>query len=501
MRPTTAAIAALVVSMALAVCTFPAHAGAFGTREEAVAMVQRVVEKFKKDGADATIQAINTKSKTFIDRDLYAYVLDMNGFNRANAAIPAVRGKYLYDMKDHDGKFLIREHVEIAKGPGRGWVDFKWLNPATKSIDDKSAYIERVGDYIVGVGIYRSEQANENTVAIVSGSPNSDDTYLQMAYDLAAVLNDKDNLRILPMVGIGGPQNIRDVRNLKGIDIGITQTSILNSFRRSNQLMGVYDDKIVYIAPLFTEEVHLIARREINSIEELRGKKVNLDEIGSGSNYTMRDLLKRKGIEVEEVFMTQIEAFEKLRSGEIAATVLIAGKPARSMTKVKAADGLHFLPVSFSSPLADDYLPTKLTNEDYPDMIPSGQSVETIAVTAVLIAYNWPKNTDRHRRVQNFVEAFFPRIEDFQKPPRHAKWREVNLAAKLPGWNRFDAAEAWLANNTGTSDVASQQPQTVSQSVLPASGTAKPRPQPQTQPISDALLQEFLRWKRMRQGN
>jgi len=275
----------------------------------------------------------------------------------------------------------------------------------------------------------------------------------------------------------------------------------LNNFRRSNQLMGVYDDKIVYIAPLFTEEVHLIARREINSIEELRGKKVNLDEIGSGSNYTMRDLLKRKGIEVEEVFMTQIEAFEKLRSGEIAATVLIAGKPARSMTKVKAADGLHFLPVSFSSPLADDYLPTKLTNEDYPDMIPSGQSVETIAVTAVLIAYNWPKNTDRHRRVQNFVEAFFPRIEDFQKPPRHAKWREVNLAAKLPGWNRFDAAEAWLANNTGTSDVASQQPQTVSQSVLPASGTAKPRPQPQTQPISDALLQEFLRWKRMRQGN
>jgi len=257
-------------------------------------MVQRVVEKFKKDGADATIQAINTKSKTFIDRDLYAYVLDLNGYNRANAAIPAVRGKYLYDMKDHDGKFLIREHVEIAKGTGRGWVDFKWLNPATKSIDDKSAYIERVGDYIVGVGIYRSGQVNENTVTIISGSPNSDDTSLQMAYDLAAVLNDKDNLRILPMVGIGGPQNIRDVRNLKGIDVGLTQTSILNSFRHSNQLMGVYDDKIVYIAPLFTEEIHLVARPEIKSIGELRGKKVNLDEIGSGTNYTMRNFLSAR---------------------------------------------------------------------------------------------------------------------------------------------------------------------------------------------------------------
>jgi TRAP-type uncharacterized transport system substrate-binding protein len=501
MRPATAAVAALIAHLAFAISTFPGHAGAFGTRDEAMAMVKRVVEKFKKDGAEPTIQEINTKSKAFIDRDLYAYVLDLNGYNRANATIPAVRGKYLYDMKDHDGKFLIREHVEIAKGPGRGWVDFKWLNPTTKSIDDKSAYIERVGDYIVGVGIYRSEQVNENTVTIISGSPNSDDTSLQMAYDLAAVLNDKDNLRILPMVGIGGPQNIRDVRNLKGIDIGLTQTSILDNFRHSNQLMGVFDDKIVYIARLFTEEVHLVARHEIKSIEELRGKKVNLDEIGSGSNYTMRDFFKRTGIEVEEVFMSQVEAFEKLKSGEIAATVLIAGKPARSMTRVRAADGLHFLSVSFSSALADAYLPTKLTHEDYPDMIPRDESVDTIAVTDVLIAYNWPKNTDRHRRVQNFVEAFFSRIDDFQRPPRHAKWREVNLAAKLPSWNRFDAAEAWLANNMGAREVVSRQPQTVSQSVPPAGGTVRPRPQSQTQPTSDSLFQEFMKWQRMRQGN
>jgi len=264
--------------------------------------------------------------------------------------------------------------------------------------------------------------------------------------------------------------------------------------------MGVFDDKIVCIAPLFTEEVHLVAHREIKSVEELRGKKVNLDEIGSGTNYTMRDFFKRKGIEVEEVFMTQVEAIEKLGRDEIAATVLIAGKPARSMTRVKTTDGLHFLPVSIPLALADYYLPTKLTHEDYPDMLPPGESVETVAVTDVLIAYNWPKNTDRHRRVQNFVEALFSRIDDFQRPPRHSKWREVNLAAKLPGWNRFDSAEAWLADNTGTGEVASQQPQAVSQSVPPAGGT-RPQPQPQPQPISDALFAEFLKWKRMRQGN
>jgi len=77
--------------------------------------------------------------------------------------------------------------------------------PPHQQIDDKSSYIERIGDttYCIGVGIYRNEQVNENTVAIVSGSPSADDTYLQIANDLASVLNDSDKLRILPIVGIG----------------------------------------------------------------------------------------------------------------------------------------------------------------------------------------------------------------------------------------------------------------------------------------------------------
>jgi uncharacterized protein len=203
----------------------------------------------------------------------------------------------------------------------------------------------------------------------------------------------------------------------------------------------------------------------------------------------MRDLFKRRGIEVNEVFTTQTDALEKLKSGEIAATVLIAGKPARSMTKLRAADGLHFLPLPFSSGFADDYLPTNLTHEDYPDMISPGQSVDTLAVTAVLIAYNWPKNTDRHRRVQTFVEAFFPRIDEFRQAPRHPKWREVNITAKLPGWNRFDAAETWIASNASAPEVSSQ-------SAPLAGGSAKPEAQPQPDP----LYQEFLKWKRMRQG-
>ena len=67
-----------------------------------------------------------------------------------------------------------------------------------------------------------------------------------------------------------------------------------------------------------------------------------------------------------------------------------------------------------------------------------------VAVGAVLIAYNWAPDTDRYRRIAKFIDAFFPRLAEFQKPPRHPKWREANLSATVPGWKRFPAAEEWL---------------------------------------------------------
>jgi len=486
------AVVVLSVALIFGTSALPLRAAEFGTREEALAMVRRVQEKFKKEGSDATFRAINNKAPGFADRDLYPFVTELTGLCVANGVTPAVRGKNLLDLKDQDGKFLIQEFIKIAStAPGHGWSDYRWLNPVTKTIEDKTAYIERMDKYYVGVGVYKNEQPNENTIGLISGSPNSDDTYLQMAYDLADVLNDGDNLRILPIAGIGGPRNIRDVRYLRGIDIGLTQTSILNNFRRSNERMGQTENKIVYIAKLFNEEAHLVARANITSVTQLRGLKVNLDTKGSGTSYSMRDILKALGIEIEEVSMSQTEAFEKLKSGEIAATVLIAGKPVRSMSKLGRTDGLHFVPLPYSQPLIADYLPTALTHDDYPDIIPTGQSVETVAVGAVLIAYNWPKtNVDRYRRVQRFVEAFFPKIAEFQKPPRHPKWREVNLAATLPGWTRLEAAQAWLDDHR-SEPVAAEQ--AVVRQTAASSGAITSQQQ-----VDPALYQEFLRWRQTR---
>jgi TRAP-type uncharacterized transport system substrate-binding protein len=483
------------------------RAAEFGTRDEAVAMVRRVQEKFKKDGPATTLRAINAVAPGFVDRDLFPFVHKLDGSLLVAASRNAsMLGKSLYDLKDQDGKFFVQEFVKVANGPaGRGWVDYRFVNPKTNTVEDKSAWIERMGDYLVGVGIYKNEQPNENTIGLISGSPNSDDTYLQMAYDLADVLNDGDNLRILPIAGIGGPRNIRDVRYLRGVDIGLTQTSILNNFRRSNQRMGQVDDKIVYIAKLFNEEVHLIARPNITSIQQLKGLKVNLDTKGSGTSYSMRDLFNALEIDIEEVGMSQLEAIEKVRSGEIAATAVIAGKPVRSMLKLTRGDRLHLVQIPYPAQLASDYLPTTFSHDDYPELIAPNEIVDTVAVGAVLIAYNWQKtNADRYRRVQRFVEAFFPKINEFWKPPHHPKWREVNIAATLPGWNRFEAAQAWLDNQQRldaqqrNGSLKNDAPASVEQEPVPGgarSASSAERPKPAADP---ALYEEFNRWLLLR---
>ena len=334
------------------------------------------------------------------------------------------------------------------------------------------------------------ERLNINTVAIVSGNPNG--TYLTIAYDLSAVLDDGDNFRILPVIGKGGGQNIRDVRFLKGVDLGITQSIILNEYRASNEI-GKLDDKIVYIAKLFNEEMHVVVRADsgVNTLDQLGGKKVNFSDVGSGSQLSTRNIFRRLGIKVEELNMGQTDAFAKIKSGEIAATVLIAGKSAASMAKLKSADGFRFLPVPFAKQLQNDYLPAVLGHDDYPGMVEAGNDVDTVAVSAVLIAYNWPRNTDRYRRIAKFVEVFFPRLAELQQAPRHPKWRETNLAAVVPGWTRFPAAEEWLSHNrTNAMPAATREQFDQFLTARGAAGVGSENTQKREQ-----LFQEFLKWQ------
>jgi len=123
---------------------------------------------------------------------------------------------------------------------------------------------------------------------------------------------------------------------------------------------------------------------------------------------------------------------------------VVGGKPYVSVTTFNNDGRFHLAAVDYSKPLQSDYLPATLTSKDYPNLIPEGETVDTIAVPSVLAAYNWAPNTERRRKLALFVDAFFTKFAALQNPPFHPKWKEVSLPAPLAGWNRLPLAQEWL---------------------------------------------------------
>jgi uncharacterized protein len=250
-------------------------------------------------------------------------------------------------------------------------------------------------------------------------------------------------LRVLGIAGKGGIQNIRDLLTLPGVDLTIT-SPILVGRLRAQKALGDAGQKLVYIAPLYTKELHVLAQSDVRSMADLAGKTVNLGTDGSTTDILVRELLASVDIKVKGINVSQADALERMRAGEIAATLFIEAKPIRWLAKYGRETGFHFLAVSSAMNIDEEHLPATLTSDDYPNLVAPSERVDTFAVQSALVAYDWPKRSSRHQLLSTFVGAFFSRFPEFQAESRHPKWKEVNLAATLPGWRRFGPAERWL---------------------------------------------------------
>ncbi len=285
------------------------------------------------------------------------------------------------------------------------------------------------------------QRINGGKVGIISGGING--TYLRIATDLANVLDHGNDLRVLAIMGKGSVQNIDDILYLEGIDIGIVQSDVLAFVKRRNTHPNIAEH-IHYITKLYNEEFHLLADKSIRTIEDLAGKTVNFGVEGSGTHMTASMVFDTLKIDVDPVSFDQGLALEKVKRGEIAALVYVAGKPTALFKDISTGDNVHLLEVPLTAEILETYLPSRFTSEDYPQLVTAEVPVPTLAVGAVMAVYNWDPGTDRHRKVAHFIDSLFGRFAEFQKPPRHPKWREVSLTAVVPGWTRFEPAEAWL---------------------------------------------------------
>jgi len=185
------------------------------------------------------------------------------------------------------------------------------------------------------------------------------------------------------------------------------------------------------------------------------------------------------------VYIEQRIAMEKLKKGEIDAVIVVGGKPYKSVSNFVNDGRFHLVTVDYDRPLQADYLPASFNAKDYPNLIAEGETVDTIAVPAVLAAYNWQPGTDRYRKLSLFVEAFFVKFPTLQNPPFHPKWKEVSLAAPLQGWTRLPYAQQWLDAHGIGATVKSRFDDFINQN--PAA--------PQSQADREALFRQFQAWQ------
>jgi TRAP-type uncharacterized transport system substrate-binding protein len=411
---------------------------------------------------------------------------------------PSRFGITSYPVKDENQKHATRtphrrqlyfSKIGASVGIGILATMFVVVAPA----GDFTAYAQAIPKSLEQGGTHAALKQRKNTWTVGVGGGILSGTYMIMADELAQVLNDGDNLRILPISTPGAASNLDDLLYLHGVDVVITQSDVFEYFRTHRKTPNL-ESKIHYIIRLPISEIHVLARKDIERIEDLRGKKVNFGPAGSASSLTGTVVFQRLGVKVEQALYDNPTALQKLRAGEIAALIRVIGKPIDFFAQIPADSGLHLVPIPFSRAFADHYALGELTNQEYPTLIPEGEKIDTLAVPAVLAVYNWPQKTDRYRRVQRFTEALFTKWDKFLEPQRHPKWRDVNLAATVPGWTRWSVAEQMLNHVRQKNQLISRE----SSSPLNA----------QSSPVSnltreqwEVLFSEFLKWQKQRATN
>jgi len=295
------------------------------------------------------------------------------------------------------------------------------------------------------------DRVNEGTVTVIT-APAGGATSV-FGSDMARVLDNDESVRVLPVLGKGPVRNVIDVLYLKSIDMGIITTDVPEFYKLQYQIPDV-TSRLRYIAKLYHNEVHVIARTSIKSIFDLEGKRIVAPtDVGY---YAARVILSRLNIKAAS-FDNQTDdarSIQKIIDGEADAYIVSTGKVfplARNMIKNENRS-LHLVPIPYDRRLQDLYLPTTLSSEEYPNLLSPGETIETLAASQLLVTFNWPENSERYKKVTRFVDAFFAKIDEFQKPPRHPKWSESSIVATIPGWQRFKASEDWLiAHNVAQS--------------------------------------------------
>jgi TRAP-type uncharacterized transport system substrate-binding protein len=278
-------------------------------------------------------------------------------------------------------------------------------------------------------------QTNNKLLTILGGPPQT--TVARGAQELAALMKAAN----LDAEMKAGPVSIAQLSETDGADLAIVQSDTLEEARRDAN--AGLQRKLTFIARLFNQEIHIVARPGVKIFAELDGRTIATSALDTPEGRTASKLFERAGIRPRLLEMEPAIALARLGRGEIDAAIFVGGKPAPALADLSIA-GLKLISIPYKGALQEFYYPAQITKADYPNLVAGEKGVDTVAISTVLMALEAKPGSPRYKKLTQFTQIFFERFGALRDGAHHPKWREVNLAADVPGWRRFQPAQKWL---------------------------------------------------------
>lgn len=288
---------------------------------------------------------------------------------------------------------------------------------------------------------------NSGVVRLVAdGLAHDSNKYMRIARDLALTLDKIGEMRVLPMMGYGTIRNVADLIFLRGVDLAIVHSDVL-TYLRQIKLLPDAGNRLRYVVNLFSKTFHVVARKDIKVISDLNNKPVVIGAPDSGSEMSAKTLLRFYGVKPKFVRMSWSEALNRLATGDIAAMVYPDITPSPLLADIKSSGKIHLLALPTNRQISRTYKSSLLTHTDYPNLIPEGRKVPSLQFGTVLATYDWKPENARLQDINRFILKFLNNIEALQAKSGNPLWSNLNVADRIPGWQRYGPVGQWMKQN------------------------------------------------------
>ena len=301
----------------------------------------------------------------------------------------------------------------------------------------------------------------DSEIGMVTGSKTG--TYIAFGNDIAREAA-KEDVIVKVYDSKGSVDNIKRITSKEKVGLAIVQSDVLGFLNRSRNAQSIATaSKLRLVAPFYDEELHILARNDIKTLQDLAGKKIVVGDEGSGSMITAVNIFSGLGIVPSNMYQIDpTNGVVAVLNNEVDALVFVGGKPVKmfknmdELEKIKEGKNagklsqVHFLPIN-DPRLLKEYKPATITHNDYNFV---NSDVPTISVTALLVTFDYTmKNNSyyeaRCRDMEKLTRSLYKNLDEL-KAHGHPKWQEVDLNAEIGNWKRDTCSQRAVADLPGS---------------------------------------------------